>query len=121
VHSAGAADHEAALERGSDVVRVPLELDRQREDVGVELEQVVGREQPGDDRRGARAQAPDQRDPRGDPELSVVGPMQTLDGPPEQVSAVPWDVEAGHDGEAAVGQALDDVHLPERPVPVQRP
>ena len=50
------ADHEAAAQRGGDVVGVALQLARQREQVGVQLEQVVGGHQPGDDRRGARAE-----------------------------------------------------------------
>ena len=41
---------------GRDVVRVTLELARQRQQVGVQLEQVVGRHQARDDRRRARAE-----------------------------------------------------------------
>ena len=69
VHAGAVADDEPALQRGRDVVGVALELGRQLEDVGVELEHVVGGEQPGDDRGGARAEAAGQRDLRGDREL----------------------------------------------------
>ena len=51
------ADDEAAVQRGGDVVGVALELGRQREDIGVELEEVVGRHQARDVGGGARAPA----------------------------------------------------------------
>ena len=56
------ADHEAAAQRGRDVVGVPLQLARQREQVGVQLEQVIGGHEARDDRRGARAEAAGERD-----------------------------------------------------------
>ena len=47
------ADHEPALQGGSDIVGMALELGGVRADIGVELEQVVGRQQPGERRRRA--------------------------------------------------------------------
>ena len=44
-------------QRRGGVVGMALELGRERQQVGVELEEVVGGHQPGDDRRGARPQA----------------------------------------------------------------
>ena len=48
---------EPAVQRGRDVVGMALELGGERQQVGVELEQVVGGHQPGDERRGARSRA----------------------------------------------------------------
>ena len=48
--SRAVADHEAAAQRRADVVRMALQFGGERQQVGVELEQVVGRRQPGDDR-----------------------------------------------------------------------
>ena len=59
------ADDEAAVERGGDVVRVPLELGGLDQDVlGLlgQLIEMVGGQQAGDDRGGARAEAGRQRD-----------------------------------------------------------
>ena len=53
MHARALADHKPALERGRDVVGVTLELGRERHHVGVELEDVVGRQQPCHDRGGA--------------------------------------------------------------------
>ncbi len=47
------AHHEAAVQRRRDVVGVALQLGGQVQQRGVQLEDVVGRHQPRDDRRGA--------------------------------------------------------------------
>ena len=67
------AQHDAAEQRRADVVRMALELGGQREHVGVELEDRVGGEQPGDVGGRARAEAARERDVGGDAELEVVG------------------------------------------------
>ena len=54
---AGAADHEAAVQRGGDVVGVALQLARVLVQRRVQLEHVVGRRQAGHDAGGAGAQA----------------------------------------------------------------
>ena len=51
------ADDEAAEQRGGDVVGMALELGRDVEQVGVELEQMVGRDEARDERRRAGAEA----------------------------------------------------------------
>ena len=56
-HVGPVADHEAAAQRRADVVRVALQLGREREQVGVELEQVIGGGEPGHDRRRATSRA----------------------------------------------------------------
>ena len=53
MHARALADHKPSLERGRDVVGVTLELGGERHHVGVELEDVVGRQQPCHDRGGA--------------------------------------------------------------------
>ncbi len=87
------ADDQAAGERRPDVVRVPLELSRQGRHVGVELKQVVGGEQSGDDRRGAGAKAAAEGNPRGDAEREPVGGVQALERPDEEVAAIPRHIE----------------------------
>src|ERR1039458_9383764 len=82
------ADDEAAVQSGGDVVRVALQLDGQRADVGVELEQVIGGHQTRDDRGGTGTQAAAQRDLRRDPELKAVGRMQRLERAHDQIAAV---------------------------------
>ena len=84
---------------GADVVGVALDLDRQRHEVGVELEEVVGGDEAGDDRRRARAQPAVERDVRADAEGEAVGAVQALERAHEQVRAVARHVEVGLDGE----------------------
>ena len=82
-----AADHEAAVQRRRDVVGMALQLAREREQVGVELEHVIGRHQARDDRRRARAEAARERDLRADPEGEAVGRVQPLEGAHAEVLA----------------------------------
>ncbi len=56
------ADDEPAEQRRGDVVGVAFELGRDVQQVGVELEQVVGGDEPGDVGGGARAQPAAERD-----------------------------------------------------------
>ncbi len=95
------ANDEAAIERRGDVVGVTLDRGGAREQVDVQLEQVVGGEQAGDDRRGARAEAAGERDVRADAESEVVGGVQALEGAHAEVVLVPRDVQVGLDGKAA--------------------
>ena len=76
-----------------------LELGGEREHVSVELEQVIGGHQPGDDRRGARPESARQRDVRRDPELEPVGRMEPLERPHHEVVAAARHVEVGDDRE----------------------
>ena len=102
------AQHEAAQQRGRDVVRVALEPGRLGQQVGAELEDRVGRDQPGDDRRRARPEPARERDVGADRELEVVGRVQRGEPAHDQVAAVARDPQVGVDGEAA---GLDDVDL----------
>src|SRR4051794_1320369 len=77
-----------------------LELGCQREQVGVELEEVVGGHQPGHVGRGARPQAARERDLRRDPEREVVGRVQALEAADREVAPVAGDRQVGLDGEA---------------------
>src|SRR3954468_18525193 len=54
VRAAAGAHAEAAEQRGRDVVGMALELGREGEQIGVELEGVVGGDEPGHVRRRAR-------------------------------------------------------------------
>jgi hypothetical protein len=81
------AHHEAAAQRGRDVVGVALQLGRARQQVGVELEQVIRRHQPRDDRRRARPETAGERDLRGDAEGEAVRGVQVLEGAHAQVLA----------------------------------
>ena len=56
------AQHEAAQQRGRDVVRMAFQAGRLGEQVGAELEDRVRRDQPGDDRRRARPEPAGERD-----------------------------------------------------------
>ena len=90
------ADDEAAVERGGDVVGMPLELGGLDQDVlGLlgQLVEMVGGEQAGDDRRGARAQAGGQRDLALDPERDPVGGPQRLEGAHAEIGAVERNVQ----------------------------
>ena len=87
----GAADHEAAVDRGGDVVGMALERARPGEHLllrEAQLEEVVGGEEAGDDRRGARAEAAGQRDLAAHAEGDRVGGAQALEGADDQVVAV---------------------------------
>ena len=81
----------AAVQGGRDVVGVPLERARLGEQVRVELEQVVGRHQAGDDRPRARAEAARRRDLRAYLEREPVRRMQALERPHTQVLAALLD------------------------------
>ena len=58
-----------------------------------QLEEVVGGEEAGDDRRGAGAEPARQRDLAAQPEGDAVGGMQGLEGAHDQVVAPGRDVE----------------------------
>ncbi len=94
-----AADHDTAMEGGGHVVGMALELGGEREDVGVELVQVVGRQQTGHDGRGTGAQAAAQRDGGADAELEPVGRMQAFERPDDEVRSVDRHGEIGTHGE----------------------
>ena len=67
-----------------------LELGRPRQHLLLgerQLEEVVGGEEAGDDRRRAGAEAAGQRDLAAQPEGDPVGGMQALEGPHDQVVA----------------------------------
>ena len=100
-----AADDEAAVQRRRDVVGVALDLGRVGEHVGRlqrQLIEMVGGEQPGDDRRGAGAEARGERDLAADPKADVAGGAQVLEGAHAEVVAVKGDVEVlGLDREGA--------------------
>ena len=86
----GSADDEAAVDRRGDVVGVPLELGRPRQELLLrepELVEMVGGEEAGDDRRRARAEAARQRDLAAQPEGDPVGRAQALEGADDQVVA----------------------------------
>jgi hypothetical protein len=102
------ADDEAAPQRGRDVVGMALELGGQRQDVGVELEQVVGSHQARDVGRRARPQPAGERDLRADAELERVGRVEALEAAHDEVAPVAGDRQVGDDGEAA---GLDDLDL----------
>ena len=87
-----------------------MALDGRRlgQQVGVELEQVIGGHQPGDDGGRARAEAPRQRYLRADREGEVVGRVQALERAHDEVVAAPRDGQVGLDGEAA---GLGDLEL----------
>jgi hypothetical protein len=92
----GATDHEAAVDRGRDIVRVTLQrgrppqhlLFRQRQ-----LEEVVGGEEPGDDRGGAGTEPTRQRNLTAQAEGDAVGRVQALEGADDEVVAPGRDVE----------------------------
>ena len=92
-----AAQHEAAQQRGGDVVRVAFELGRLGQQVGAELEDRVGRHEAGDDRRRARPEPAGERDVRADRELEVVGRVQRREAAHDQVAAVAGDPQVGVD------------------------
>ena len=76
------AQHEAAEQRGGDVVGMALEPRRGRASRSAPpLDERVRRQQPGHDRRRARPQAAGQRDVRADPEREAVGREQRLERP----------------------------------------
>jgi len=85
-----------------------FQLGGEREDVGVELEEVVGREQAADVGRRARPEAARQRDVGADPELERVGRVEALEAADREVAAVAGDRQVGDDREAA---GLDDLDL----------
>ena len=85
------AEDEAAVERRGDVVGMALELDRVAVDrvaLEAELEQVVGGDQAGDDRRRARAEPAGERDLAADLEAQPVGRVQALERAHAEVRAV---------------------------------
>ena len=94
--------HDEPAEQGRpDVVGVALDLGGGGQQVGVELEQVVGGHHAGDNRRRARAEATRERDVAVDREPEVVGWMQGGEGPHAEVAPVAGDVEVGDDLEVA--------------------
>ena len=99
------ADHEAAVDRRGDVVGVPLQLGRAHQHLLAgerQLEEVVGGEEPGDDRRGAGAEAARERDLAAQPEGDAVGGVQALEGPHDEVVAPGRNLEpAGVERELA--------------------
>src|SRR5215207_3589973 len=82
------ADDEAAVERGSDVVRVALELGGELEERGIQLVHVVRRRKAGDDRRRARPEARRHGDLRADLEADPVGAVKPFEGAHAEVGAV---------------------------------
>ncbi len=99
------AGDEAAVDRGGDVVRVPLDLGGAREQVlgrQRQLVEVVRGGEAGDDRRGARAEAAGERDLAADREPEPVRGVQRLEGAHDQVVAAQRQVEpVGDDLELA--------------------
>jgi hypothetical protein len=87
---------------------VALELGGVLEQVGVELEEVVGGHQARHVGRGAGPQPPAERDVGADPEGEVVGRVQPGEPAHRQVAMVAGDAQVGLDGEAA---GLDDLEL----------
>ena len=89
-----------------------LDLAGEREDPlarVAELVEVVGGEQPGDDRRGGGAEPAGERDLAAQPEGDLVGGMQPLEGADEQVVATGADVEPA--GVERVLALLGDLEL----------
>ena len=85
---------------GGDVVGMALELGGQREQVGVELEEVVGGHQPRHVGGGARPQAPAERDLRLDAEGEGARGRQPGEAADGQVAPVAGDLQVGVDREA---------------------
>jgi chromosome partitioning protein len=102
------ADDEPAAQRSGDVVRVTLELGGACQQVGVELEQVIGSHQAGDDRRAARTQAARQGNLGAYLEGEAVRRMQPLEGPNAEVLPALRDRQLRLDGEAP---RLDDLQF----------
>ena len=100
VASAVRADDEAAVQRGGDVVGMALELGGQREDVGVELEEMVGGHQAGHVGGGARTQPAAERDLRLDAEAEGLGVGQPGEAAHGEVAPVAGDLQVGVDAEA---------------------
>ena len=93
------ADDEAAVQRGGDVVGMALELGGQREDVGIELEEMVGGDQAGHVGGGARAQPAAERDLRLDAEAERLGVGQPGEAAHGEVAPVARDLQVGVDAE----------------------
>ena len=93
---AARTDHDSSVQRCGDVVRVALDLSRQREQVGVDTGEPLRRQQPRDDSGAAGAETTAQRDRGVDAELEVVRRQQALEGPHDQVLAVASQVQIGH-------------------------
>ena len=84
------ADDEPAVDRRRDVVGVPLDLGRPRQQLLArqrQLEEVVGGDQSRDDRRRARAEPARQRDLGAQAEGDPVGGVERLERPHDQVVA----------------------------------
>ena len=106
------ADDDAAEQGRGDVVGMPLDLAGAGVDPlarVAELVEVVGGEQPGDDRRGGGPEPARERDLAAQPEGDVVGGMEALEGADEQVVATGADVEPA--GVERVGALLDHLQL----------
>jgi hypothetical protein len=88
------------MQRRGDVVGVALELGGQGEQVGIELEEVVGGHQPRHVGGRARPEAAAERDPRADAEGEGVGGGEPGEAAHGQVAPVARDLEVGVDGEA---------------------
>jgi len=101
-------DDEAAQQRGGRVVGMALELGRVREQVGIELEHVGGRDEPGDVGRGAGPEPAGERHLRADAKREAVGRVQPREPADAEVAPVARDVELRLDGEAA---GLGDLEL----------
>jgi hypothetical protein len=90
------ADHEPAVDRGGDVVGVAFDLGRSRQQLtGLERElvEVVCGGETGDDRGGARAEPPRNRNLAADAEADAVGGMQGLEGAYDEVVPPGRDVD----------------------------
>jgi len=113
-HRILAADHEAAVDRRRDIVRVALQVGGPGEQLGGaqgKLVKVIGGGQAGDDRRGAGAQTAGQGDFAADAEAQPVGGMQDLERAHDEVVAPARDLQIpGVDGELP-GLGDLDLHL----------
>jgi hypothetical protein len=99
------ADHEAAVERGGDVVGVAFDPRSAREDLFArqgELEHVVRCHERSDDRSPARAETARQRDPGADSKSEAVNRVYVRERPDAEVGLVLWKLVVSRvDGERA--------------------
>ncbi len=99
--------NESAFHRRRGVVGMTLQLSRQGQHVGVELEQMVGSQQTREHRRRACAETAGQRNARRDRELKTIRGRERLESPDHQVRAVAGNVEVGVDRERASLEHLE--------------
>ena len=86
-----------------------LQFGAEPQQIGIELEQVVGRHESGEVRRRVFCpEAAAEGDPGGDAEFEGVSGVQPFEGAHAEVAAVAGDREVGDDGEAP---RLDDLEL----------